>query len=45
MGTLERDNHPVHNKETNKTEYKKEDSSALAITSRDYPCFMLGGDE
>jgi len=34
MGTQERDNNPVHNKETNAIEYAKADSSALSITDR-----------
>lgn len=45
MGALERDNYPVLNKENGKVEYKKESSSQLAITCREVPCVMLGGDE
>lgn len=50
MGVFERDNCPIRGSATtafrgeyNKKQYRKEDASALAITSREEPCKMLGG--
>ena len=50
MGVLERDNCPI--KGTAKDFYKssgimlrKENASALAVTSRETPCEMLGGKQ
>lgn len=50
MGVFQRDNCPVTGSATQsfrgelgKTQYRKEDASALAVTSRDSPCEMLGG--
>ena len=45
MGTLQRDNYPFTNKYTNQTEYRKDDASPLAVTSRNQANKMLGGDE
>ncbi len=45
MGTLQRDNYPFTNKYTNQTEYRKDDASPLAVTSRDQANKMMGGDE
>lgn len=45
MGTLERDNGAFLNKYSDKIEYRKDDASALAVTSRDCASRMLGGDE
>jgi len=44
MGTLQRDNYPFTNKYTNQTEYRKDDASPLAVTSRNQANKMLGGD-
>ena len=35
MGTLERDNYPILNKYSERIEYRKDDCSPLACTSRD----------
>ena len=43
MGTLERDNYPFKNKYHGTTDYRKEDASPLAVTTRDNPNKMLGG--
>jgi len=45
MGTLERDNYPIFNKYSDRIEYRKDDCSPLACTSRDSANQMLGGDE
>jgi hypothetical protein len=45
MGTLQRDNFPFKNSYTGQTEYRKDDASPLACTSRDQANKMLGGDE
>jgi len=45
MGTLERDNYPILSKYSDRIEYRKDDCSPLAVTSRDSANRMLGGDE
>ena len=45
MGVLERDNYPILNKETNEVEFRKENASVLAATSRNVANTMLGGEE
>ena len=45
MGTLARDNCPVKSNYTNTTEYKRDDASPLAVTSRDSANKMLGGSQ
>ena len=45
MGTLERDNYPILNKYTERIEFRKEDASPLAVTTRDTSNSMLGGNE
>ena len=53
MGVFERDNAPfkstasegIRGVQLNQKMYKKEDASALALTSRNTPCEMLGGSQ
>lgn len=45
MGTLERDNYPFLDSQTNEINYIKPDASFLAITSRETPNIMHGGKE
>lgn len=45
MGVLERDNYPFLNQVNNEVEFRKENASALAITCRETPNKMHGGDE
>lgn len=45
MGTLERDNYPVHSQYTDRVEYRRDDASALATIDRGTPSKMLGGDQ
>ena len=49
MGVFQRDNCPMYGtaKESfgdTRQQYRKENASALAVTSRDIPCEMLGGE-
>ena len=44
MGALERDNYPIISN-NGSMEYKKPDASFLAVTSRETPNIMLGGDK
>ena len=45
MGTLARDNCAYNSAYSNRTEYKKDDASPLAVTSRNAANKMLGGDQ
>lgn len=45
MGTLERDNYPLTNQYSDRTEYRKDDASALATIDRSRPNKMLGGEQ
>lgn len=44
MGTLERDNYAFLNKYSDQVQYRKDDASPLAVTTRDSANKMLGGD-
>ena len=45
MGVHERDNYPCYNKSTNEIEFRKENCSPFAVTSRDTVNKMHGGEE
>lgn len=44
MGTLARDNHPFKSSYSDNIEYRKDDASPMAVTTRDTANTMLGGD-
>jgi hypothetical protein len=44
MGTLARDNHEFKSSYSDNVEYRKDDASPMAVTTRDTANKMLGGD-